>query len=250
MRPDRSHPTAGDYLCRGISTSSWTLQPFVQISIGRVLPSMKLILVVLLAIKATVAIPANRIFTLETNITSILTDLLAPNRITFAEAVAGEARAVLAGWPGTTFIEAQATTMMNPTTNPKLLTDVRLMFTIPGNQVIQSEMKRGRWNQWADPHPTSTIPSIQWGSLPVDLGMDILEADQLVKEAGYGQRYWSVSVTWPLSLPAGSAQVVYAFEMEGIRPDVIMVLTKDRTVQAINWQEAGKLFGHRRFNKR
>lgn len=68
------------------------------------------------------------------------------------------------------------------------------------------------------------------GALPLPLRMDLVEADQLIKEAGYRGKYWGVNVAWPLSLPAALMQAIYYFEMEGDDPSALAVATKDRTV--------------------
>lgn len=60
--------------------------------------------------------------------------------------------------------------------------------------------------------------------------MDIVVADELIKEAGYVGSYEAVDVRWPTGLPLGKEQPYYRFLMEGDRPDVVYVGVNDRRV--------------------
>jgi len=193
------------------------------------LPNMHLLLAVLLSLTSTLTNAASIIAQPPINITS----LFAPNRATFNEAITAGAAIVYARYSTAILVEIQATTMMNPTTMPKLLTDVRLIFTVRNQEPYKSaliEMKPRAWGQWLEPRLTIVPTSIMNGALPLPLRMDLVEADQLIKEAGYRGKYWGVNVAWPLSLPAALMQAIYYFEMEGDDPSTLAVATKDRTV--------------------
>lgn len=65
----------------------------------------------------------------------------------------------------------------------------------------------------------------------MDLGMDIVEADALLKAAGFSQKYEAVDVRWPENVPVFSQQVVYLFGLqEGTGPAVVAVGARDRSV--------------------
>ena len=69
--------------------------------------------------------------------------------------------------------------------------------------------------------------------LPSSLGMDITEADQLIKAAGFGQEYEAVDIRWPNPFPAEWQEVLYYFLMDGESPSVVTVGATDRKVRAI-----------------
>lgn len=190
------------------------------------------LLLVILPILTTLTSAASIIAQPPINLTSLFT----PNRATFTEVVSTGAAIVYARYSTAILVEIQATTMMNPTTKPKLLTDVRLIFTVRNQEPYKTvliEMKRREWGRWLEPRSSTNPTSIFNGALPLPLRMDIVEADRLVKEAGYGGRYWGVDVAWPLTIPAAKMQAFYYFEMEGDDPFVLAVATKDRTVHVI-----------------
>ena len=93
-------------------------------------------------------------------------------------------------------------------------------------------MKRNAWGQWGEPYLDTSAPPTHLGAMPLPIGMDIVEADRLIKAAGYWGRYWAVDVRWPLDVPAAESQLFYFFEMEGSDPDVVVLATRDRTVRA------------------
>lgn len=60
--------------------------------------------------------------------------------------------------------------------------------------------------------------------------MDIAEADNLLKAAGYTQEYDFVDVRWPTRYRLDRQQVFYFFHMEGAGPAVAAVGARDGSV--------------------
>lgn len=58
-----------------------------------------------------------------------------------------------------------------------------------------------------EPLPTNTA-----------LKMDLLEADQRMKEAGYAGRYWGVDLRWPKPIASLEPQPYFIFDMENAGP--------------------------------
>lgn len=192
---------------------------------------MQLLLIILLSLTATLGNAASLLVPPPLNLTSLLN----PNRITFSEAVVAGRAIVLATYPGALLVEVQATTMMNPVRLPKLLTDMRLVFRMAAAGPYKSivlEMQRGQWGQWQQPRLLTHAPAWWLGQLRLPLEMDIVEADHLLKAAGYAGGYWGCDVTWPVNVPADRAQAIYDFQMadEEGNPDTVLVLTRERIV--------------------
>ena len=137
----------------------------------------------------------------------------------------------------------QASTTTTPVNNPELLTDVRLIFAIAQHLPYRSLLltMTWLWGRWGPAELTTNLPPEHRGVLPLDLGMDLVEADQLVKAHGYIQKYWWVQVV----LPQGeqlAEQVYYVFEMEVEGPgsvDAIYVGTRDRSVSVTKLESDG-----------
>ncbi len=86
------------------------------------------------------------------------------------------------------------------------------------------------WGDWASPRFTADAWPAGNNVLPSRLGMDIVFADALIKEAGYWGPYEAVDVKWPKGLPLGKEQAYYCFLMEGDRPTSVYVGTTDQEV--------------------
>lgn len=216
----------------------------------RALPSFLLWLLV-----TSLARGASIISQPQINLTAPLTNvipIISHNRIRFIDAVYSAVLYITRRYPRAAFIEVQATTDSDPTNNPLFMTDVRVMFSIPDREPYKSlfiEMSEN-WGHWQQPRLSTIIASPREDILPARLGMDIITADQLMKDAGYRQNYWAVIVCLPKELPASREQVTYIFEMEdgeGI-PDNVTVGTRDRMVTATfhdnkanEWLDGGEI---------
>lgn len=157
--------------------------------------------------------------------------------ILFVDVVYDGYRLTLTRYPAATFREVQAASVTGPTTNPNHLTDMRLIFSITQGDYrsVYTEMT-GTWPQWGLPRLTTNVPSQDDEALPSRYGMDIVVADRYMKAAGFGQRYEAVDVRWPGSLPDGSRQAQYFFQMEAAgRVDFVAVGAR-----------SGRVFAHRR----
>lgn len=129
------------------------------------------------------------------------------------------------------FREAQATSVVGPTTNPYFLIDIRLIFsiTLGDYRSIYLEMT-STWPQWGEPRLTTIIPPEEDGVLPSMFGMDIVEADRRMKAAGIGQRYDAVNIRWPASFPEEWQQALYFFQMDDDDLDFVTVGARDGKV--------------------
>ncbi len=86
------------------------------------------------------------------------------------------------------------------------------------------------WGEWASPRFTADAWPAENNVLPSQLGMDIVLADALIKQAGYWGPYEAVDVKWPKGLSLGKEQAYYCFLMEGNRPTYVYVGTTDQEV--------------------
>lgn len=158
----------------------------------------------------------------------------------FVDAVYAEVLHMSILYPTASFVEAQLTSTFGPTTDPTTLTDVRLIFKIHGEDGFYTIfVQNTSWGGWRAPQIVSHYPPPQNGLLPSDLGMDILVADSLLKDAGYRQDYDAVDVRWPINMPIARQQVYYYFQMVGNLPSMVAVGAKDGSVIAQNSVEEG-----------
>ena len=161
------------------------------------------------------------------------------NRISFQDTVREAVLSTVAQYPGAIFVSIQASTTGDPTNDPRRLTDIRLIFEIPNrlpSRIIIVTMSQS-WGRWLRPELSPSPPPVNHGALPYNLGMDLLEADQLIKEHGYTQKYWWVNVIWPLEVGRDRMQVYYVFEIDSDEPgtpDAVVVGARDRSVEVIN----------------
>lgn len=169
---------------------------------------------------------------LETNITNNLlsnsdASLYSP-RIPLNETVYEKVRGTLIDYTSASFRELQITSTIGPTTNPELLLDVRLIFSVgPGTMYIDMT---DIWGQWASPRYTRQPRPAGYNIMPSRLVMDIVLADELIKRAGYVGPYDAVDVSWPNGLRVGAEEAYYCFLMEGSQPDFVYVGVNDQRV--------------------
>lgn len=150
-------------------------------------------------------------------------------RIPLNETVYTKVREVLLGSALASFRELQVTSTIGPTTNPESLLDVRLIFSYGKAWALYVDMT-DVWGIWAGSRLLMQPLPAGANVLPSQLRMDIVFADELIKQAGYVGPYDAVDVKWPKGLPLGKEQPYYCFLMEGNRPDVVYVGVNDRMV--------------------
>ena len=132
-------------------------------------------------------------------------------------------------YPKAVFLQIQATSEHNPTSDPEDLHDVRLIFGLNG-KAIYVEMRE--WGHWGPPRLTNRSPPPGNAALPLQIAMDLPQADMLIKQAGYREPYEAVDVRWPNNLPPSRGQAYYLFGMVDPRPFTVAVGTRDKIVQA------------------
>lgn len=144
--------------------------------------------------------------------------------ISFVDAVYDGVRITRSRYSRAIFREAHATSVVGPTTNPHYLTDMRLIFSMTqGNyRSIYLDMTP-TWPRWGEPRMTTIVPPEDDGILPSMFGMDIVDADNRMKAAGFGQRYDAVDVRWPGTFPREMQQALYFFQMDGDDLDFVAV---------------------------
>ena len=164
----------------------------------------------------------------STNLSSNAEISLYSPRIPLNDTVYAKVREVLVDSASATFREVQVTSTIGPTTNPELLLDVRLLFS-SGIGTMYVEMT-GIWGVWALPRYSVQPWPAGNNVLPSRIGLDIVFADELIKNAGYVGPYEAVDVKWPKGLPLGKEQPYYCFVMEGNRPDFVYVGVNNQRV--------------------
>ncbi len=126
-------------------------------------------------------------------------------------------------------LEAQATARSRPVSTPATLTDVRLILSYGPSRTIYREMHE--WGVWGPPRILRTIPPQHDGALPFEIEMDIIEANQLLRRAGFTDKYDTVDLRKPTDVPQELQQVYYIFSMVGNGPPLIAVRVSDGTVE-------------------
>ena len=126
-------------------------------------------------------------------------------------------------------LEAQATATRRPGSTPAALTDVRLIFSCGPSNTIYREMRQ--WGEWGPPRFVRKTPPQNDGALPFEIGMDIVEADRLLRRAGFTDKYDSVDVRIPTDVPLDLQQIYYIFAMVGEGPSLIAVRVSDGEVK-------------------
>ena len=138
--------------------------------------------------------------------------------------------ATLRKFPTARFLQVQITPDDGPTGDPELLTDVKLIFALTASATIYVEMLE--WGQWGVPRVVPHPPPPDDAPLPPNIDLDLLDADRLIKQAGFMQFYDTVDVRWPTDIPLSRQQVYYLFGMVGDGPSEIAVGVRDHIVQA------------------
>ena len=98
----------------------------------------------------------------------------------------------------------------------------------------------GIWGVWTLPRFIMQPWPARYNILPSRLVMDIVLADELIKEAGYVGPYEGVDVSWPKGLRVGAEEAYYCFLMKGNQPDLVYVGVNDGRVMT-SLPEAGEL---------
>lgn len=165
----------------------------------------------------------------STNLSSNPAVSLYSPRTPLNDTVSAKVRDTMVTFSSVGFRELQVTSTIGPTTNPELLLDVRLLFSA-GRGTLYVDMT-GIWGKWAAPRFYATPWPAETNVLPSRLVMDIVLADELIKQAGYVSPYEAVDVRWPKDLPMGREQPYYRFWMEGNGPEFVYVGVNDQLVR-------------------
>ena len=134
-------------------------------------------------------------------------------------------------------LEAQATTRSRPALTPAPLTDVRLIFSYGPSRTIYREMQQ--WGVWGPPRVQNITPPQNNGALPFEIDMDIVEANQLLRRAGFMNKYDAVDVKMPTDVPQALQQVYYIFAMRGDGPSYVAVRVSDGVVKPSDTSSGG-----------
>lgn len=117
-------------------------------------------------------------------------------------------RLVTQKYPGSQLYEGDGISPSGPTTNIKDVNSWRFVFQVPdnGTAIIKSSV-------WGEFYPIQYIPQpwLEDVVIPWPIKMDITQADQLLKQAGYSQAYGAVTLRWPLY--PGIEQPYYIFSL-------------------------------------
>ena len=134
-------------------------------------------------------------------------------------------------YQGAILLEVQATATSRPGSTPTSLKDVRLIFSWGSSTTIYREMRQ--WGVWGPPRVVDTIPPQNNGPLPIEIGMDIVEASRLLRQAGFTDKYDAVDVRIPTDIPPELRQIYYIFAMVGQGPSFVAVRVSDGSVKPI-----------------
>ena len=130
---------------------------------------------------------------------------------------------------GAILLEVQATAGGRPASTPLLLNDVRLIFAYGSSRTIYQEMQQ--WGVWGEPRVLSKAPPQNDGALPFEIEMDIVEASQLLRRAGFTNKYDAADLRKPTDVPRDLQQVYYIFGMVGQGPSEVAVRVSDGMVK-------------------
>ena len=127
--------------------------------------------------------------------------------------------------------------VIGPTTDPELLLEVRLIFSINYGTLYLDMTET--WGEWAAASFHQTTWPAGDNSLPSLLGMDVVYADELKNRAGYEEPYEAVSLMWPRGLRIGREQPYYYF-MSRDDPKFVYVGVNDQSVwTSLPWAREG-----------
>lgn len=111
-------------------------------------------------------------------------------------------------YPGSQLYEGDGISPSGPTTNVNNVNSWRFVFRTAngGTAFIHSTV-------WGEFGPVTYVgqPWLEDRVIPWPINMDIVKADELIKQAGYTQEYTAVTLRWPLY--PGINQPEYIFSM-------------------------------------
>ena len=165
---------------------------------------------------------------LSTNIShSSSWDVSSTSRIPLNETVGIEVRRIKAAFGTAAFRKMELVSIIGPTTDPELLLEVRLIFSINYGTLYLN--MTDTWGEWAP----ASFHRTRWpagdNSLPSLLMMDVVYADELKNRAGYVEPYEFVNLKWPRGLRIGREQPYYYFISRN-DPKFVYVGVNDQTV--------------------
>lgn len=214
------------------------LMPGISIIAAAVVPYLRTIHPIPLELDSNIA-QLNR----STNITALsqASPAKLSDPVSFVDVIYDGVRLTRSRYNRAVFREAQATSVIGPTTNPHYLVDIRLIFGITQGDYrsIYLEMT-SLWPQWGEPRLTTSVPPEEDGVLPSMFGMDIVEADRRMKAAGFGQQYDAVDIKWPASFPEEWQQALYFFQMDDDNLDFVTVGARNGAVTPV-YKDSEKL---------
>ena len=175
---------------------------------------------------------------LSTNIShSSPSDVSLASRMPLNETVGIEVRHIKAAFSTATFRKMELVSIIGPTTDPELLLEVRLIFSI-NYGTLYLDMT-DTWGEWA----AASFHQTKWPAgdnvLPSLLTMDVVYADELKNRAGYMEPYEFVNLNWPKGLRIGREQPYYEFISRN-DPKYVYVGVNDQMVcTSLPWAQEG-----------
>ena len=157
--------------------------------------------------------------------------------MTLNETVGIEVRRITAAFGTATFRKMELVSIIGLTTDPELLLEVRLFFSINYGTLYVNMTET--WGEW----DAANFQQTRWPAgdniLPSMLGMDVVFADELKNRAGYEEPYEAVSLKWPRGLRIGREQPYYYF-MGRDDPKFVYVGVNDQSVwTSLPWARGG-----------
>ena len=136
-------------------------------------------------------------------------------------------RLVTEKYPAAQLYEVDGTSSSGPTTDPRDISQLKAVFTGGNNNTIL--IYSTVWGEWKDMKYIDE-PWLEDVVIPWPIDMDIVEADKLMKAAGYTGTYTNATLRHPLY--PGSNEPLYIFGMtDGV---YISVGVNTKTVKPIS----------------